>query len=156
MVRGSSPKTGKRELEPGWSARSLGAIDLQSGAGDIIVHLPRELAVTIDARVVGGDHQLIVDPAFPLKVSYDDSAKHTHAVRAEGSLNGGGQLLRLRTMAGNIQLVLSDDSKQEQLYRQQMERFEVGNIRVPSPVETPGAAGGDSIGGERPNVARVF
>ncbi len=101
-----------------------GAIDLQSGAGDIIVHLPRELAVTIDARIMGGDHQLIVDPVFPLKVSYDDSSKHEHGVRAEGALNGGGELLRLRTEAGNIQLLVSDTDKQVQIYKQQMENLE--------------------------------
>jgi hypothetical protein len=101
--------------------KGSGTCDLQSSSGDIVVHLPRELAVTIDAQVQqGGDHRVIVDPAFPLKVTYDDSSKGAHSVRAEGELNGGGELLRLRTVAGNIRFVLSDVSKQTELYKQQM------------------------------------
>jgi len=89
------------------------------------VHMPRDLAVTIDAEVhLGGEHRVIVDPAFPLRVSYDDSSRGAHTVRAEGSLNGGGELLRLRAMAGNIQFVLSDSAKQLEIYRQQMEKLQ--------------------------------
>jgi hypothetical protein len=102
-----------------------GACDLQSNAGDIVVHMPRNLPVTIDAQVELGDaHRVIVDPAFPLKVSYDDSARGPHTVRAEGALNGGGQLLRLRTVAGNIQFVVSDADKQMEIYKQQMQQLQ--------------------------------
>jgi Putative adhesin len=101
-----------------------GTCDLQSSDGDIVVHLPRQLPVTIDAQVDNGnEHRVIVDPAFPLKVSYDDSSR-AHVVRAEGALNGGGELLRLRTLAGNIRFVLSDKDKQLELYRQQMAELE--------------------------------
>jgi DUF4097 and DUF4098 domain-containing protein YvlB len=107
------------------SPAKSGTCDLQSNAGDIVVHMPRDLAVTIDAEVqLGGEHRVIVDPAFPLKVSYDDSARGARTVRAEGSLNGGGELVRLRTMAGNIQFVLSDSAKQMEIYRQQMEKLQ--------------------------------
>jgi DUF4097 and DUF4098 domain-containing protein YvlB len=103
------------------AAKGSGASDLQSSSGDIVVHLPRELPVTIDARVeTGGDHRVIVDPAFPLKVIYDDSSRGSRAVRVEGDLNGGGEVLRLRTVAGNIRFVLSDTSKQTEIYKQQM------------------------------------
>lgn len=101
-----------------------GTCDLQSSDGDIVVHLPRQLPMTIDAQVENGDkHRVIVDPAFPLKVSYNDSSR-AHAVRAEGALNGGGELLRLRTVAGNIRFVLSDRDKQLELYKQQMAELE--------------------------------
>jgi hypothetical protein len=101
--------------------KTAGTCELESSSGDITVHLPRELPVTIDALVMkGGDHRVIVDPAFPLKVSYDDSLKGAHIVRAEGDLNGGGELLRLRTVAGNIRFVLSDASTQLEMTRQQM------------------------------------
>jgi DUF4097 and DUF4098 domain-containing protein YvlB len=101
-----------------------GTCDLQSSDGDITVHLPRQLAVTIDAQVENGNqHRVIIDPAFPLKVSYDDSSK-AHPVRAEGALNGGGELLRLRTLAGNIRFVLSDADKQLELYKQQMSQLQ--------------------------------
>jgi hypothetical protein len=102
-----------------------GACDLQSSEGDIVVYLPRELPVTIDALVqLGDEHRVIVDPAFPLKVSYDDRSSGGRMIRAEGPLNGGGEVLRLRTVAGNIRLILSDTSKQLQLYKQQMEQLQ--------------------------------
>jgi DUF4097 and DUF4098 domain-containing protein YvlB len=105
--------------------KSSGTCDLQSNAGDIVVHMPRDLAVTIDAEVqLGDEHRVIVDPAFPLKVSYDDSSKGAHTVRAEGSLNGGGPLVRLRTVDGNIRFELSDVGKQMEIYRQQMEQLQ--------------------------------
>jgi hypothetical protein len=73
---------------------------------------------------MGDEHRLIVDPAFPLKVSYDDSTLGSRAIRAEGSLNGGGEVLRLRTVAGNIHLALSDTNKQIQIYKTQMEQLQ--------------------------------
>ncbi|MGD0963701.1 MAG: DUF4097 family beta strand repeat-containing protein [Candidatus Acidiferrales bacterium] len=102
-----------------------GPCELDASAGDIIVHLPRQLPVTIDAQVqMADEHRVIVDPAFPLKVSYGDSANGLRTIRAEGSLNGGGELLRLRAMEGNIRVVVSDVDKQIQLYNQQMEQLE--------------------------------
>jgi hypothetical protein len=81
--------------------------------------------VTIDAQIQKGDeHRVIFDPAFPLKVRYDESSKGARIVRAEGSLNGGGELLRLRTVAGNIRVALSDANKQSQIYRQQMDQLQ--------------------------------
>jgi hypothetical protein len=104
--------------------KAPGACELEASDGDIVVHLPREFPVTIDAQVEkGSDHSVVVDPAFPLKVSYD-AAGGPHAVRAEGALNGGGELIRLRTVAGNIRVVLSDSGKQNQIYKQQMEQLE--------------------------------
>lgn len=103
--------------------KSTGACELQSSDGDIVVHLPRALPITVDAEVEkGDDHRVIVDPAFALKVSQDDTKPHS--VRAEGNLNGGGELLRLRTVAGNIRFVLSDADKQVELYKQQMAQLQ--------------------------------
>ena len=105
--------------------KSSGTCDLQSSAGDIVVHMPRNLAVTIDAEVaLGNEHRVIVDPAFPLRISYDDSSNGARTVRAEGSLNGGGPLVRLRTVDGNIRFELSDVSKQLEIYKQQMEQLQ--------------------------------
>jgi hypothetical protein len=105
--------------------KSSGTCDLQSSAGDIVVHMPRDLAVTIDAEVaLGNEHRVIVDPAFPLRISYDDSSNGARTVRAEGPLNGGGPLVRLRTVDGNIRFELSDVSKQLEIYKQQMEQLQ--------------------------------
>jgi len=104
--------------------KSSGTCDLQSTDGDIVVHLPRELPVTIDAQVEkGDDHRVIVDPAFALKVVRDETSR-LHTVHAEGALNGGGELLRLRTIDGNIRFMLSDADKQIQLYKEQMAQLQ--------------------------------
>ena len=56
------------------ASRQANASEFTSGDGDIVVYLPRDLPVTIDARIQKGtEHHVIADPAFPLKVSYDDS-----------------------------------------------------------------------------------
>lgn len=105
--------------------KGSGSCELDSNDGDIVIYLPRQLPVTIDAKVqMGDDHRVIVDPAFPLKVSYDDSSRGSRSVRAEGALNGGGEVIRLRTVAGNIRLALSDTSKQIQLYKEQMQQLQ--------------------------------
>ena len=102
-------------------SRHPGNCELHSSDGDIVVYLPRLLPVTIDAQIQNADeHRVIVDPAFPLKVSYDDSLSGLRTIRAEGALNGGGETLRLRAVEGNIRVVLSDASKQLQLYNKQM------------------------------------
>jgi DUF4097 and DUF4098 domain-containing protein YvlB len=106
-------------------AKLTSTCELQSSDGDIVVYLPRQLAVTIDAAVqMGDEHRLIVDPAFPLKVSYDNSSLSSRTIRAEGALNGGGEVIRLRTVAGNIRLALSDTNKQIEMYKTQMEQLQ--------------------------------
>jgi len=107
------------------SPKKPGTCDLQSGDGDIVVYLPRQLSVTIDAQIQqGNEHHVIADPAFPLKVSYDEASNGSRKIRAEGALNGGGEVLRLRTVAGNIRLILSDSSKQVEIYKQHMEQIQ--------------------------------
>jgi Putative adhesin len=105
--------------------KSPSQCQLQSNDGDIVVYIPRQLPVTIDAQVQSGDeHRVIVDPAFQLKMSYDAGSNGGHSVRAEGPLNGGGEILHLRTVAGNIRVVASDAGRQVQLYKQQMAQME--------------------------------
>src|SRR6185437_1733972 len=106
------------------SGKSVAPCQLQSKDGDIVVYLPREFPVTIDARIqLGDDHRVIFDPAFPLKVSYDTSGGD-RSIRAQGALNGGGEVLHLRTVSGNIRVALSDATRQVQLYRQQMNQMQ--------------------------------
>jgi hypothetical protein len=102
-----------------------GQCELQSGQGDIVVYIPRQLPVTIDAQVQSGDeHHVIFDPAFPVKISREAAANGDEWIRTEGALNGGGEVIRLRTVAGNIHVMVSDANKQVQLYKQQMEQLQ--------------------------------
>jgi len=89
-----------------------------------VVYIPRQLPVTIDAQVQTGDeHQVSFDPAFSTTYRRDDSSGGG-PLRAEGSLNGGGEVIRLRTVGGNIRVILSDTAKQLELYKQQMEQLQ--------------------------------
>ena len=98
--------------------------DLQSTNGDIVVYLARTMPVTINAQVqMGQTHGFVIDPAFPLAVHYNDSGDQRVAT-ADGSLNGGGEVLHLRTVAGNIRFVLSDEDHQINTYREQMQGLE--------------------------------
>jgi len=114
---------------------------LAAGEGDIVVYLPRMLPVTVDAQVeLGGGHRVIVDPAFPLKVTYGEPDEGSQAVRAEGELNGGGAPLVLRTVSGNIRLMLNDASQEKRqmdLLKQQMDKLhlqlqmDLSNMKLP-------------------------
>ena len=89
--------------------RGRGSSQLTSGEGDITVYLPRKLALTVDALVEqGAEHRIVADPSLPLKVSYQDSPSGVRAVHCEGDLNGGGEVLHLKAVSGNIVLRLGD------------------------------------------------
>jgi len=87
-------------------ARLPGPSQLASGTGDIVVFLPRNLAATIDASVEnGGPDRIEADPALGLNMQpYDGGPMH-----AAGSLNGGGAVLRLRSVSGRIRLQYVDE-----------------------------------------------
>ncbi len=108
--------------------RLLGASQLESGQGDITVFLPRELAATIEATIeMAADHRIDADPSLPLRISYaPGSQRGSTTVHAEGVLNGGGELLRLKTISGNIRLQYfdADPALQQLMVRQQKGRLE--------------------------------
>ena len=76
--------------------------------------------MTIDARVSvsrdPGDksnHRILADAAFPLRVNYEDSASG-RALRGECAMNGGGEVIHLKTTAGNIELRFLDANTRPQ------------------------------------------
>ena len=111
----------------GRGAKLSGPCRLEAGEGDIVVYLPKMLPITVDAQIeLGGDHRVFVDPALPLKVIYGGRDEGRNAIRAEGSLNGGGETLVLRTVSGNIHLLVNDaenEKKQMEQLQQQMEKL---------------------------------
>lgn len=97
---------------------------LESGQGDIVVYLPSNLPLTIDATVpLGDERRIFVDPSLGVKVTTSVGASGAPEARAEGMLNGGGELLRLTTVQGNIRLLLNDTNREATLSRQQMEEL---------------------------------
>ena len=101
-------------LFPSGSGRAEEISELASGQGDILVYLPRKLAVTIEARIEGGsDHRIVSDASFPLRVTHENSATGP-VVRGECAVNGGGEVLHLKTAGGNIELRFLDASAEQQ------------------------------------------
>ena len=103
-----------------------GASQLSSGAGDIIVFLPRNLAANIDAMVEnGGLSRIDADPALFLSIQPMGN-RNAGPVRATGALNGGGEVLKLRTTVGKIRLQFldADTGLRDSLIREQRERID--------------------------------
>jgi len=108
----------------GGTVHLAGLSQLTSGNGDIVVFLPRNLAADIDAVVEsGGDQGIEADPALALSIQREGRARGP--LRALGTLNGGGPLLKLRTNAGKIRLQFLDSqvALRESLIREQKERL---------------------------------
>ncbi len=106
--------TGKKE--------KVGTSELVCGQGDILVYLPRDLAVNIEATIEAAGEHRVEAPDLPLKTSWVRSASGPRVLRAEAVLNGGGKTLKLHTVAGNIKLLFADASgKVEMLSPQELE-----------------------------------
>jgi TonB family protein len=108
----------------GGNVRLAGASQLSSGNGDIIVFLPRNLAVNIDATVMnGGEGHIEADPA--LHLTMQAPANGSGPVHAMAVLHGGGAPLKLKTTGGKIRLHYLDSeiALRESLIREQMDRL---------------------------------
>lgn len=109
----------------GGTVSLAGASQLSSGAGDIVVFLPRNLAATIDAQVEsGGTGRIDADPGMPLIIQMQGN-RGAGPMRATAALNGGGSLLKLRTTVGKIRLQFLDTNSalRDSLIREQRERI---------------------------------
>jgi len=76
---------------------------LQTAAGDITVYLPSNLPVTVRAAVdIANGHKIYASDFPNLKVTSEGGEWGPQRVTAEGALNGGGHVLKIRTSSGNI------------------------------------------------------
>ena len=98
--------------------KMFAASELQTSAGDIQVFLPPTLPVTVDAAIdMAAGHKIVSD--FPLNIRKEGEAFVSTKLRGEGVLNGGGEVLRLRTVGGNIEIRKLDPRTLEQLRARQ-------------------------------------
>jgi hypothetical protein len=82
--------------------------DLETWQGDVVVSLPESMPLTIRALVdnpVG--HPIRSD--FPLTISRDTESAGRPMEIAEGTVGGGGSVLRIRTLGGRIVILKAGD-----------------------------------------------
>ncbi len=85
----------KTEATPGNSS-------LETSAGDITVYIASDVAVSVQANVdLGSGHHITSD--FPdIHISNEGDKWGPRTISAEGKLNGGGPVLKVRTTTGDI------------------------------------------------------
>lgn len=83
--------------------KKFGASQLQTSMGDVFVYLPVSVPVTIDASIdAAAGHRIISD--FPLTIKGNREEFSPQTITGHGALNGGGEVLRIRTVTGNIEI----------------------------------------------------
>jgi DUF4097 and DUF4098 domain-containing protein YvlB len=93
---------------------TFAASHLETSVGDVQVFLPANLPINIDALIEESlGHKIVSD--FPLQLSIEGDGFHPGPKRAECTLNGGGKVLRIRTVVGNIEIHKSDSKMIEQI-----------------------------------------
>lgn len=97
---------------------SFAASQLETAVGDIQVFVPPDLSMNIDAAIAQAfGHKIVSD--FPIQMQRAAEAYHHGPQRAEGVVNGGGKVLRLRVDQGNIWIHKIDPKALEELKARQ-------------------------------------
>jgi TonB family protein len=151
------------------TVRLPGASQLASRTGDIVVFVPRNIAMTLDATVdTGGPGRIEADPALPLNIQ----TRPEGPVHAVATLNGGGAPLRLHTTAGRIRLQYLDAQlslrqslldEERQRLAEKLNEFTVTQVSMPvlpalgspEPVQ-PNDLGGDWFDNAKSRLQVIF
>jgi DUF4097 and DUF4098 domain-containing protein YvlB len=97
---------------------TFGPSTLETSLGDVQVYLPPDFPLTIDAAIeLASGHKIESD--FPLRIAGEAPGYVAQTLRGSGNLNGGGKLLYIRTVAGNIEIRKLDTATLEKLKQQQ-------------------------------------
>jgi hypothetical protein len=75
---------------------------LETSAGDITVYLAGDLAISIRAEIEAASGHTIHSDFSDIRVSTAGGQWGPKTVTAEGQLNGGGPVLKVRTNSGNV------------------------------------------------------
>jgi len=76
--------------------------DLETSAGDITVYLASDVEVNVRASVDMGNGHRITSDFSDIRIASEGDKWGPKTLTAEGSLNGGGPLLKVRTSSGDI------------------------------------------------------
>lgn len=98
--------------------KSFGPSELETSMGDVYVYLPGDVPITIDAAIdAAAGRQITSD--FPLDIQGDKEELVPSTLRGHGTLNGGGQILKIRTVAGNIEIRRIDEASLRELQQRE-------------------------------------
>jgi len=75
---------------------------LETATGDVTVYLVASVKVTVNASIEAASGHTITSDFPQIRVSSEGGQWEPKQVSAEGSLNGGGPELKIRTTMGNI------------------------------------------------------
>jgi hypothetical protein len=75
---------------------------LETGVGDITVYLASNINITVHASIEASNGHRIQSDFSEIKISSEGGQYGPKLVSAEGNLNGGGPVLKVRTTMGNI------------------------------------------------------
>jgi hypothetical protein len=79
---------------------------LETSAGDITVYLAADLSISVRANIELANGHRITASDFPeLHIASEGGEWGPRTVSAEGQLNGGGPVLKVRTNSGNIKFI---------------------------------------------------
>lgn len=110
-VRASTPD-GRILAE--FNSKTFASSRLETSLGDVYVYLPNDLPVTIDAIIdTAAGRQIQSD--FPLDIQGNKEELVPTTLRGFGNLNGGGAVLKIRTVAGNIEIRRIDNASLREL-----------------------------------------
>ncbi len=77
--------------------------ELESPAGDVVVYLAPQLAAVIRASIEAASGHTILSDFPEIHITTEGGEWGAKTVLAEGSLNGGGPVLNVKTSTGNIE-----------------------------------------------------
>jgi hypothetical protein len=102
LAHGAHVQSGSGELVAEFLGADFSESSLQTPFGDIVVYLGPNLKTTVRAAVeLASGHYIQSD--FPeIKIDTEGGKNNPKSAFAEGNLNGGGPLLRVRTTTGDI------------------------------------------------------
>jgi hypothetical protein len=89
----------------------LADADLLAWQGDVTISLPESLPVTIRALINNPLGAGILSE-FPLDISREIEETGRLMMLGEGEIGGGGSVLRVRTLGGNIEILKARDSEE--------------------------------------------
>lgn len=99
--------------------QTYSASRLETSVGDVFVFIPTDLPVSVDAAIEQAfGHHIVTD--FPnLRWVANPEEMPGRLVRLEGPLNGGGKILRIRTLMGDIEIHRDDSPMLEEMRKHQ-------------------------------------